>query len=276
MLASCRVSTHKQYQSSWKVWDSWCRERSLNTLSAPLTDIHEFLVTCEKKGLSYRTLGVYRSAISRYHDPVGGIPVGRCEAVVQLMKGFFNRNPPKPKYMVTWDVESVLVLLSQLGSWSSLSVRMLTLKMVLLLALVTAGRVSSLVHLNINHLVVTPHSLKFVPCQLLKQSRLGHTMRVVEIKAFEDKSICPVQAVSCYRDHTAAVRGTETQLLLSYLKPDGKVVSSTVSRWIVALLQSAGVDTQKFKAHSTRGAATSASFRLGVSMKDIVESADKI
>ena len=167
-----------------------------------------------------------------------------------------NRNPPKPRYIVTWDVESVLVFLSYLNSWTSLSLKMLILKMVLLLDLVTAGRVSSLVHLNINHLVVTNNSLKFVPCQLQKRSLPGHSMKVIKIKAFEDKSWCPVKAVSCYRDRAAPLRGQESQLLISYLKPYKKVVPSTVSRWIVDLLQKAGVDTEKFKAHSTRGEVT--------------------
>ena len=105
--------------------------------------------------------------------------------------------------------------------------------------LVPAGRVSSLVHLDINYLVVTNNSLKFVP---------GHSMKVIEIKAFEDKSLCPVKAVSCYRDRTAPLQGQESQLLISYLMPYKKVVSSTVSQWIVDLLQKAGVDTEKLYA----------------------------
>ena len=93
MLDSCRGSIHKQYQSAWKAWDSWCHEQLLNPLSAPVKEVLEFLVNCERKGLSYRTLGVYRSVFT--------VSVGLhvCESVIQIMKGFFNRNPPKLRGM---------------------------------------------------------------------------------------------------------------------------------------------------------------------------------
>ena len=60
------------------------------------------------------------------------------------MKGFFNRNPPKPRYTLTWEVEPVLRYLASLPPWECLTLKLVTLKMVLLLALATAGRVSSL------------------------------------------------------------------------------------------------------------------------------------
>jgi len=61
--------------------------------------------------------------------------------------------------------------------------------------------------------------------------------------------------------------------LISHVKPYKKVVSSTVSRWILLGLSMAGVDTDQFKAHSVRGAATSASKNLGVAMRDILATA---
>lgn len=273
MLSSCRQSTHKQYQSAWKTWCGWCSERLLDPVSAPLKEIMEFLVQCEKKGLSFRTLGVYRSAIALYHEPMEGTSIGKTVPMNRLMKGFFNRNPPKPKYTCTWEVEPVLRYLRQLPPWESLSLKMLTLKVVLLLALVTAKRVSSLVRIDIENLVVSTNLVKFVPSSLLKQSRPGCVLKNIQIEAFKDKSICPVKAVSMYLRETKNIRGSETQLLISHLKPHGKVTSSTVSRWIVDMLSMAGVDTAMFRAHSTRGAATSASHRLGVSMRDIQECA---
>ena len=115
MLDSCRSSTHKQYQSAWAAWCSWCHRRGLfDPVSAHVTEIVEFLVACEKdKGLSYRSLGVYRSAISLYHQPIGVMPVGQSADVCQLMKGFFNRNPPRPKYALTWEVDQVLLYISK-------------------------------------------------------------------------------------------------------------------------------------------------------------------
>ena len=273
LLDSCRHSTHKQYQSSWRAWCGWCVERHLSPISASVNAIMEFLVACEAKGLSYRTLGVYRSAISLYHERVANVPVGQNPDICKLMKGFFNRNPPRPRYTVTWDVQPVLLYLSNMPRWDKLSLKMLTLKMVLLLALVSLGRVSSLVNIDISNLVVSSSCLKFVPSKLRKQSRPGHVLRCVVVEAYGDRTLCPVSAVSAYLSKTKSLRGSEAQLLISHIRPHKKVGSSTVSRWMIEMLDTAGVDTSRFKAHSTRGAASSASLKLGVSMKDILEAA---
>ena len=156
---------------------------------------------------------------------------------------------------------------------NNLPLKMLTLKTALLLGLGTLGRVSSLVHIDINSLSVSQSCLKFVPTKLHKQHRPGFGIKQVVIQAFEDNRICPVQAISKYLDRTKDVRGTESQLFISYLKPHKKVVSSTISRWLMNALDLANVDTNMFKAHSTRGAASSCVHNVGVTMKDILEAA---
>ena len=273
LLESCRSSTRKQYQSAWGIWCGWCRERFLDPVSAPLKDILAFLVACEKKGLSYNTLGVYRSAISLYHKRIGGVAVGQCDDVSRLIKAFFIRNPPKPKYAWTWEVEPVISFLRGIPPWRVLSLKMLTLKTVLLLGLVTLGRVSSLVYIDIDLLSVSDSCLKFIPSKLYKQSRPGHGIKSTTIQSFEDKQLCPVQAVKEYLRATKKVRGAESQLFISHISPHKKVVSSTISRWMLDILGLAGVDTEKFKAHSSRGAAASCSLKLGVAMRDILETA---
>ncbi|KAJ8319833.1 hypothetical protein KUTeg_001420 [Tegillarca granosa] len=52
----------------------------------------------------------------------------------------------------------------------------------------------------------------------------------------------------------------------------GKMVStSTFARLICKEMSEAGIDTNKFKAHSVRSAASSAAFRAGVSLRDILQ-----
>jgi hypothetical protein len=99
--------------------------------------------------------------------------------------------------------------------WQSLSQKLLTIKVVMILALVTAGRVSSLVHIDIEHLSVSQSVLRFAPSQLLKQSRPYFPLKCIEIEAFEDSRLCPVKAVSVYLTKTKQLRGSEKQLLIS-------------------------------------------------------------
>ena len=63
------------------------------------------------------------------------------------------------------------------------------------------------------------------------------------------------------------------QLFLSYVEPHKPVVSCTVAGWLVSILHLSGIDTEKFKAHSYRGASTSKAKAKGLSCKEIMEMA---
>ena len=52
------------------------------------------------------------------------------------------------------------------------------------------------------------------------------------------------------------------------------VRSCTISRWIRNLMQMSCIDISVFKSHSTRAASTSAAIKLGVSVKDIIKTAN--
>ena len=53
-----------------------------------------------------------------------------------------------------------------------------------------------------------------------------------------------------------------------------EVSSSTIARWLKEVLHLAGIDTSIFKAHSHRGASTSVAFTCGISVKDVLNTAD--
>ena len=61
---------------------------------------------------------------------------------------------------------------------------------------------------------------------------------------------------------------------MSYVKPHKPVTSQRIAHWIKDLLQDAGVDTNVFKAHSARGASATAAYNKGVSMQEILQTAD--
>ena len=63
-------------------------------------------------------------------------------------------------------------------------------------------------------------------------------------------------------------------LFLAVRKPHGGVPSSTVYRWLRNILGCAGIDTENFKSHSTRAAATSKARTMGVSLRDILKAAN--
>ena len=53
------------------------------------------------------------------------------------------------------------------------------------------------------------------------------------------------------------MRGTERKLFVSFIQPHKGVSKDTISRWAKLGLESAGIDTSQFTAHSTRAATSS-------------------
>ena len=76
-----------------------------------------------------------------------------------------------------------------------------------------------------------------------------------------------------YVIHTKPLRGEETQLLISFVKPHRAVSKDTIGRWVKCVLANAGIDTNQFGAHSTHSASTLAAKRSGLDMTTIMRAA---
>ena len=68
------------------------------------------------------------------------------------------------------------------------------------------------------------------------------------------------------------LRGEQSQLLVSFVKPHKAVTKDTVARWVKPILQKSGIDTAKFTSHSTR-ASTSCVKAAGLNLRQIMKSA---
>ncbi|KAI8514350.1 hypothetical protein Bbelb_086740 [Branchiostoma belcheri] len=69
--------------------------------SAPLNKVLDFLISLYDKGFQYRTINVYRSAISTTHLPLEGQPLGSHPLVRRFMKGVFELRPALPNLSKT-------------------------------------------------------------------------------------------------------------------------------------------------------------------------------
>ena len=52
-----------------------------------------------------------------------------------------------------------------------------------------------------------------------------------------DEDICVYRTLLEYLKKTEVIRGTETQLILSYIKPHEPVVTTSISRWIKVVIK---------------------------------------
>ena len=225
---------------------------------------------------------MYRSAISSIHPRIDGFEVGQHPLVVRLMKGAFNKRPPIPKYSTTWSVGLVLNYLRSLGHNSEMSLKDLSQKLATLLALATAGRSSDLKLLSVNHITSVSEGAKLVLDGLSKQSRPGRVRpRLLLQRYLEDDLLCPVECLNSYVLTTNQFRSVDSrgllvpsQLFLGISKPHAPIKACSIARWVKNSLSSAGIDTTKFSAHSTRGAAASKALESGATLSEVLQQAD--
>ena len=87
------------------------------------------------------------------------------------MRGAYKLRPSEHKYCKTWDDSNVLGYLRKLSPIKFISLKDLTLKLVMLIAIITASRVKSLHLLTLNGLEKNFHSYTIFFDGLLKQNR---------------------------------------------------------------------------------------------------------
>ena len=210
--------------------------------------------------MSYTTINTAQSAISAITLSEDKNTTGCHPLVSRFMKGIYKGLPPTPRYQSTWDVQPVLTYLAATNPVHKLDLKMLTLKLVMLIALVSAQRGQSLHILDIGPgcMKEVPDGYKFLPTAHIKQSRPGYKAPTVVLRAYPaNPSLCVCTCLKEYLKRTKPLRGTETKLFVSFTKPHKRVSRETLSRWICTVMTSAGVDTTIFKPHSTHAAATS-------------------
>ncbi len=274
VMASWRGSTQKRYEGPWKLWSSWCIKRQKCPFSAPVNDILAFLAEqFNNRHLAYRTIAVYKACISQLHDPIEGRQVGTLPLVSRFMKGIFELRPPQPKLCSIWPVSKVLSHFAELEPLDSLSLKALTLKLIILLALTSAARAHELAALNLTSALIKQDTCEVTIPIHVKNARPNHPpRRMVFTKYNENSAICVVRCLNHYLTRTKDLR-RGNHLLISYVKPHQEIGSQTVSRWLCAAIQQAGVE-MSFKGHSTRAAATSKAADSGIPLELVLEAAD--
>ena len=172
------------------------------------------------------------------------------------MSGIFNKGPPQPKYLFNWDVETVLDFLSNLPRNDLLSDKLLTLKVLILFALLSASRVSEVTNLRMDYLTKHSSVYTFGIRRLMKTCQRGKKPHPnLKFYNFSVDKLCVCKAIDSYILKGIMFEGFgESQFLVSHIKPHKPVSLSTVSRWLGKVLAMTGIDTEVFQVHSTRSA----------------------
>ena len=199
---------------------------------------------------------------------------GEHKLVRKFIKGVFELRPALPRYSTTWDVDVVFEYLETLKPHDKLTLKEITLKLVMLLALLSGQRCQTITKLSLSAMKLQDTKCVFNIDFLIKQSRKGKHLAPIEFLAFPDNSsLCVLSVLREYLRRTVDIRGDTQILLISYQKPHKAVSTDTLARWLKEVLTRAGIDTLQFGAHSTRSASTSAAVVRGTPVDVVMKAA---
>jgi integrase len=266
------LSTRNQYRSYIKRWFQFCADNNINSNNTKIKNVLSFLFELYKSGLGYSSINTARSALSLLIPSINGQTIGNDQLVNRFVKGVFKLRPPAPRYEFTWDVNCILKLFLSWPDNNDLSIKQLSIKLVALLALVTAQRVQCINSIMINNISYNNNIMIIKIDKLLKTSKPGSVQPSFEFPPYQVVKLCVAKTINDYLNMTLNCRKYD-ELFLSLDKPYRPISNQTISRWLKEVLKLSGIDTNLFKAHSFRGAATSKAYSEGCNIDNIFKRA---
>ena len=181
-----------------------------------------YLLKLFNENFSYSSLNSVRSGLSFFLSHK--FDLGSNAYISRLFKYFFKVRPSLPRYLVTWDVNKLLVFLKTWHPIAELTLEQLTLKTVTLVAVTSSDRAATLECIDIEHSALTDSAILFPIYTLLKGSRRNRPVHVVKCVKSADATLNVADYVTGYLNRTlkfrlrAVSRGLPKprQLFLSY------------------------------------------------------------
>ena len=154
--------------------------------------------------------------------------IGNEPLIQRFMKGIFHVKPALPRYNMTWNVNLVLRFLQNLPTDSSITLRLLSIKLATLLALTTGLRCQTLSLIDIDNIEFSSESLKIRIMDILKQSKPNRHVAELYIEAYPDARICVLKTMAQYLENTKVFRKS-SKLFLITQKPHNPASRSTIA-----------------------------------------------
>ena len=119
-------------------WLKFCKVTSISYIHPTLQQVLDFFML-QSKTVGYSAVATTRSALSSFIT-VNGIKVGEHLLVSRFMSGLFNEKPAITCNTETWDPQIVLNYLKTFPAVESMSLKQITLKLLMLMALLSAQK----------------------------------------------------------------------------------------------------------------------------------------
>lgn len=271
LLASWAPSTLKQYSPSLKQWFKFCQDNPQFSARNPTKKgLLTFLTRKFREGASYGTLNSDRSAISLLSTS----KLSEDEDISRFFRAIYKIKPPRPRYTQTWDTDIVLSYLRKIAPAGENALKVLSKKLVTLLALASAQRVQTLAALEIQNVKFNEIGVQLIVEKILKTSSINRPQPSMNFPFYSaDPTLCVASCLKDYLHLSEPFRNGTKELFISFTKPHKAVTAQSLSRWIKEILKESGIDVSVFSSHSTRHASTSRAEAQGVNLDVIYKTA---
>ena len=249
-------------------WFLYCDHYEVDRFKPTTWQVCRFLRLLSELNMSLGAVNAARCALSVLLPLLSnGLTIGKDYWVCRAVKAAYHAKPPKARYAGFWDISPVFKLFERWGDNRELSLKQLSQKLVMLFLLISGQRGQAVPALHLDHLVWSEEGAAvFTLTVPMKTTRVGECLPVVTLKRYIMKRhVCVVDAIKEYIRRTESLRGEARELIVSFRKPHHPVSRDTISRWVIQVMDQAGIDTSVYKLHSTRGASTSAGAAMGLS-----------
>ena len=266
------TSSNVTYESKWKLFVGFCKDRNLEPFDASPAQIAEFLLwVAKERKAAYSTLAGYRSALGQVFRLTTGYDPGTCPILSQLMQSFKRTQPTAAKRIPEWDIGLVLSVLNEKGNHNEkLSLEVLTSKVVFLLALASGDRVGALAALRfppkfVDEEMTVCYDSEFVPKSYFVRKNVSRVspLRVPYLDQQEFVQVCPCVTTEFYLCKTRELRSSVQSSLVIPTSGDRDrpMKSQMIAKHVVKLVrwcyEKLGVDSPKCRAHDVRKVAAS-------------------
>ena len=143
---------------------------------------------------------------------------------------------------------------------------MFTLKLTMLLCLVTAQRSQTLRLLKLSIMISEGPNIIITISDLVKPSSVRINSPIIKLNPYADKAT----ALHEYIGMTKDLRKEVDNLFISYARPHLAVTKNTISRWIKSMLERGEIDISIYKSHSIRAAASTEMKEILFPVEDIL------
>ncbi|XP_061488048.1 uncharacterized protein LOC133387397 [Rhineura floridana] len=249
ILASRRPSTTRIYQHTWVAFSKWCQSHHHDPSQATVHQVLQFLHSGFMMGLRPNTLRRHASTLSSILSVSSpGAPISSHPFIKPFLRGVALRSPAVVHRFPSWSLPKVLQALQRppFEPIRTVPLRMLSFKVLFLIAVTSARRVSELGALSsARHLCVFHKDsvvLKTDPSFRPKVDSVFHCNQDIVLPSFCPNPTHPLEkswhsldvwrALKTYLSRTQEIRRTESLFVSFHPRFMGhKVSNPTLSCW---------------------------------------------